>query len=261
MDKNLSQISQPGSSDILDGVKRQTKFTLNCHQIGTIQTFDPATQLASIQIAMKQVKDVLEDGTKTFQEYPVLLECPVVVLFGGVDFLSMPIQPGDSCIVLFNDREIDQWLYHGDGQYPVTVRLHDISDAFALVGIRSLTNSIASYLSNGIRLSHGNGSSQIDLKTALIESVAALFLHHGSMEITENLKVDEDAEVVGDALVRGGLTVLGDTKGNGGTFSIDDNVQVTSGHQLTAPVLNAQNGANGTFNIVTVVNGIVVSGS
>lgn len=265
--KNLTQIGKPDSSAILEGLKRQTQLSINCVQIGVIQAFDAATQLATIKISMKQVKDVLEDGTRTLQEYPLLLECPVVVLFGGNDFLSMPIAVGDNCVVLFNDREIDQWLYHGDGQSPVTARLHDISDAFALVGIRSLTRSIASYLANGIRLSHNNGNSKMDLKDGLIDTVATLFLQHGNMEVTGDLTVDgnglvkEDLEVQGDALVDGGLTVLGVTHGNAGTLTIDANATLTSGHTLTAPVVNSGNGATGSFNFVTVVNGIVTGGS
>lgn len=271
--KNLGTIGKPDLASTLENMKEQLGLTLNCVQIGEIQSFDATTQLATIKVAMKQVKDLLEDGTRILQEYPLLLECPVFFLFGGNDFISLPITAGDPCIILFNDREIDQWLNHGAGQYPVSIRKHDISDALALVGIRPLTNSVVGYITNGIRLSHGNGNSKIDIKTNLIESVATLLLHHGNAEITGNLKVDgtaevvgntkldADLEVVGNALVDGGLTVLGQVRGNGGTATVDANVLLTSGHTLTAPQVISGNGATGSFNVVTVVNGIVTGGS
>lgn len=266
-DKNLKSIGKPDFVSTMEGVKAQTAQTMNCVQIGEIQSFDPATQLANIKVAMKQVKDVMEDGSRILQEYPLLMECPVFFLFGGPDFMSMPIQPGDSCIILFNDREIDQWLNHGADQYPISIRFHDISDAIALVGIRPLTNSVAGFITNGIRLSHGNGNSLVDIKTNLIETLATLLLHHGNMEVTGtgyvhgNMHMGANSQTDGNAVVNGSLTVLGNTYGNGGTMTVDANLTLTSGKTLTAPVVNSGNGATGSFNYVTVVNGIVTGGS
>ena len=163
-------------ADVLDAQKRQTKLDINCVKVGIIQSFNPSNQRAEIQIAYKQVKDILDDGTKVYQEYPLLLDCPVITLFGGVDILSLPVQIGDNCVVFFNDNEIDQWATNGTGN-PQTFRMHDLSDAIAIVGVRPLSNVITNYLANGIRLSHGVGNSQMDLKDDLIETIAELFLH------------------------------------------------------------------------------------
>lgn len=218
---------------------------MNCIQIGVIQAFDAEHQTATVKIALKQVSTIEPDGTRIIKEYPQILQCPVVTLFGGVDFLSLPITVGDNCLVLFNDREIDNWLHAGNGQTPTSPRLHDIADAIAIVGIRPLTNSIVGFLTNGIRLSHGNGNVLVDLKTDLLETVAALFLHHGDVEIT------------GDTLIHGNLTIQGTTYGNGSDdWLIDADIVQQAGRSI-----HAGNGANGTFTIVTVVDGIVISGS
>lgn len=185
-------------ADVLDANKRQTKLDMNCTKVGIIRAFNPATQRAEIEIAYKQVKDILEDGTRVYQDYPVLMDCPVIVLFGGVDFLSLPIQVGDNCLVFFNDNEIDQWATNGTGS-PQTFRMHDLSDAFAIVGVRPLTNAIGNYLANGIRLSHGGGNSQIDFVDNLIESIAELFLHHGDMRIDGNVTINGNLTVNGDS--------------------------------------------------------------
>ncbi len=244
------QIQPPTLSDVLAGSKRDTFLDLNCINIGIIQSFDTAKQTASVQIALKTVTEIKPDGTKILKERPVLLECPVMVLFGGTAFISLPIQVGDECIVLFNDREIDNWFVNGGIQTPTTGRAHDVSDGLCIVGVRSLQNSIASYLANGIRLSYGGGSARVDLQEAAINSLAALFTHTGDM------LVHGDVEVDGNVLVDGNFTILGVAKGNGGTISIDDDVVQTPGKTLSAG-----NGATGTFNIVTVVDGIVTGGS
>jgi len=207
MDKNIRRPLNANLSDVLDASRRQTKAEMNCTKIGIIRAFNPDTQRANVEIAYKQVKDIMEDGTRVLQEYPLLMECPVIVLFGGIDILTLPIAVGDSCLVFFNDTEIDQWAVNGDGQHPQTYRTHDISDAFALVGIRPLTNSIGNYLANGIRLSHGGGDSQIYLTDGLINSIAELFFHHGDMRISGNTQMD------GNLLVKGNYTIEGTTHG------------------------------------------------
>lgn len=244
-DANLKNPNAPDLPAILEEHKRDVQKSINCVQVGIIQAFDATKQKATVRLALKQITSIDGKGNKTFTEYPLLIDCPVMVLFGGVDFMSMPIASGDNCIVLFNDREFDNWFTNGGVQAPTTARTHDISDGIALVGIRPLTNSIATYLTNGIRLSHGGGSSRVDLTDALVTSVAALFYHHGDMRISEDLQVD------------GNLTVLGDTFGNGSSnMNLKANLIQQAGKSI-----HAGNGANGTFNIVTVVDGIVISGS
>lgn len=245
MAENITNPNAPDLTALFEQHKRDVQKSINCVQIGIIQSFDHEKQKATIQIALKQITSVDSIGNKTYTEYPLLIDCPVMVLFGGVDFMSMPIVEGDNCIVLFNDREIDNWFTNGGVQAPTSSRVHDISDGIAIVGIRPLTNSIATYLANGIRLSHGGGSSRMDFTDALITSVAALFYHHGDMRISEDLQVD------------GNVTILGDTYGNGSNnLNLKANLIQESGKSI-----HAGNGASGTFNVVTVVDGIVVGGS
>lgn len=241
---NFTQQNKPNIKDLLDAHKRETQLSMNCVQIGIIQEFDATKQLATVEIAFKNVTTIALDGTETYSVYPLIVEVPVMVLFGGVDFMSMPIEVGDNCIVLFNDRSHEGWLYTGQILPPNQPVVHDLNDAIAIVGLRPLTNSIATYLTNGIRLSHGGGNAKMDLTDNLIATIATLFTHTGSMQITEDLQVGGD------------FTVLGVCKGNSGTLTIDDDIV-----QETGKILTAGNGATGTYTIVNVLNGIVTGGS
>jgi len=238
------QLSPPDITSLLMKHKTNIKTTLNAVNIGIIQSFDAAKQTATIKVAIKVVRDVKPDGTKTLTEHPLLLKVPVMMLFGGNSFLSMPIVAGDTCILLFNDRDIDNWLVNGGSQIPNSRRTHDISDAIAIVGLRDFQHSITDYLTGGIRLQFA-GNSKIDLTNNAINSLAALFTHTGNVK------------VVGDVRIEGGLTVTGTVTGiSGGGFDV--NTDIT---QATGKVLKAGNGATGTFNIVTVADGIVTGGS
>lgn len=250
-------IVDPDLNIALNTLKRDIFVNMNCVQVGIIQEFFPESQSASVQIVFKAVTDVLPDGTEILQERPLCVDVPVVILYGGGSYLTFPIAPGDNCLLLFNDRELDQWFENGGVQVPVTDRAHSISDAIALVGLRSLQNSIANYLINGIRLAFSD-TSKMDLKEDLIESVATLFKHNGNMEITGDLLVH------GNTHVEGGLQVDGIVTGTGGSGAIDINANVTlhSGKTLSGGILQSSNGVTGTFtNSVTVVNGIVTAGT
>lgn len=245
MTERRGKPAPPDMTTLLDRTKRDLSTTLNCMKIGTIESFDVSTQLASVSISYKQVLSIDEDGVKTTRDYPLLLDVPVITLFGGVDFLSMPIKKGDNCIVVFSDRQIDNWLVAGDGQTPAVGRVHDMSDGVAIVGIRPLTNSIQNFLENGIRLSHGGGSSQVDLKDDLIHTISDLFLHEGNMRVDGNVTIE------------GNLTINGETFGNGSNeWIINSDIVQQNGRSI-----HAGDGANGTFTTVTVVDGIVISGS
>jgi hypothetical protein len=144
-------------------LKEDIFATLNCHTIGTIQAFDAVKQTASVAISFKRVVGDVES------DYPLLLDCPVFVLFGGKGSLRFPIKKDDSCVVLFCDRNIDSWFSSGNAIKPNTNRKHDMSDGVALVGINSLKTSILNYSEDNTELLHGDKAklSLQDAKTNL----------------------------------------------------------------------------------------------
>jgi hypothetical protein len=261
--KQLNQLSEPSLTDLLDAATSRASRQLNCIQIGIIQTFYPETQTADIKFALKRVVSIDPDGTKTIQELPKLVNCPVMVLFGGGSYLTMPIASGDECILLFNDRDFGEWLVNGGVQVPTTFRIHDLSDGMAIVGLRNLQNSIGDYIAAGVRLSY-SANSRITLTDDLIESIAGLFKHNGDLEVTNDATIDRDLLVKRNTHIEGGLQVDGIVTGSGGGGTIDINANITmhSGKTFSGGIVSSSNGATGTFtNSVTVLNGIVTGGT
>ena len=107
-----------------DALKRDFFSSLHCALPGNIVSFDAEKQTAEIQPAVKL-------GSLT---YPLLSGVPV--------FMPVPfeIHPGDACLVVFADIDIDAWFDTGEASVPRSARRHSLSDGFAFVGFRAPGN-------------------------------------------------------------------------------------------------------------------------
>lgn len=158
----LKQIPAPDLTAVLEETKADLRYNFNSSNIGIIESFDASDQTASIRIAIKQVQNVAPDGTRFFVEYPLLKKCPVMFPSGGGFTLTFPVNAGDECIVLFNDRELDNWFLNGGVQAPVSARSHDISDAIAIVGIRSNPRKLSGVSTTATQLRADDGTSFVE---------------------------------------------------------------------------------------------------
>lgn len=133
--KTIGPTCEPSLNYLLGDVQRQTALSINCVQIGTIEEYHAENNTAKVSINFKVKMKNGEDVS-----YPVLDDCPVFVISGGDASLSMPITAGDTCLVLFNDKNIDDWYLTGKVAAPADNRIHSIADGIVLVGIRSLAD-------------------------------------------------------------------------------------------------------------------------
>lgn len=170
----------PNLGQLLELVQRSMALDLSCHHVGTIQEFDPETQLASVTINYKQPQQQVSDSgviSVIAIDYPLLVSCPVVFLGGGQAALTFPVQAGDECLILFNDRDFQVWLSGDSNNMPSTGRLHSLSDAICLVGVRSSPNVIPSFDTDGVVLRFGEN---VKIKV----SADAVTLTNGSSTLT-----------------------------------------------------------------------------
>lgn len=134
---------------LLEAFKTDAAISLNCHHVGTIQSFDPNTQTATASINYLKTAfqyDAATNANVPVQiNYPLLAMCPVICLGGGKASLTFPIQAGDECLILFNDRSLDNWFQSGTLQPLNSPRLHSISDGIILVGLRNSQKVLSNY--------------------------------------------------------------------------------------------------------------------
>lgn len=144
--------------DLLDLHKKDVQLSINCMAIATIQSFDATKQTVTATINYKKTfMQPNAQGTydPVLVDYPVLIDCPVIISQGGGGVLTFPIIAGDTCLILFNDRDIDNWYATGQVGPIATQRLHSFADGFALVGVRALPNAISGYDTQRIHLTFG----------------------------------------------------------------------------------------------------------
>ena len=117
------------SREEIEALKLDLFSSLHCALPGTVEAWDPETQVADIRPAAPGTRP----GSRRQKPLPVLKDVPVFLPRGLES--QCTVSPGDACLVIFSDYPLDAWLT-GDETAPTPDRRHDLSDAVALVGFR-----------------------------------------------------------------------------------------------------------------------------
>lgn len=128
---------------------------------GIIQSVDSMRQTCTVQLAIRERLNF--DGNLEWAEVPVLPDVPFFVYSGGGYCLTLPIQPGDDCLVVFGDNCMDAWWQSGGVQNQIERRRHDLSDGFAIVGFRSQPQVVSGYSAKAAQLRNAAGSACIEI--------------------------------------------------------------------------------------------------
>lgn len=120
-----------------------------------VQAFDPDLNTVDVQPAIK------EDFGQGPVALPRLNAVPVAFPQGGGGILSFPIAVGDTVLLVFSERSIDQWWVKNELVDPLDKRTHSLSDAFAIAGVSARAGSSARVSAEHVRLEHGNASIEL----------------------------------------------------------------------------------------------------
>lgn len=153
------------ASTIKHGIDNRLK-DLHTSMPGIIESFDPVTQLASIQPAIKRIFKT-NDGDVEFLtpvDLPILINVPIIFPRGGGFSLTFPVKKGNECLINFCERSIDNWHLTGKSKIPLAKRFHSLSDAVAIVGLSSLPNKIVDYNNTDVELKKDDGSAIFTIK-------------------------------------------------------------------------------------------------
>lgn len=153
--------------------------------IGKIESFDSSRNRASITPSGKfKVEDGRELNYPTIYNVPVYFPCSA----GGGSGITFPIKSGDSCIIVFTDSQLDDFLGGRDSEDP---RIHSLNDAIAIPGLYS----------EAVQTVSGNPN---DL--CLVNDGSKVVLNGSKMSIT--LKDGTNAVFGGGDLVVNGISLV-----------------------------------------------------
>ena len=134
----------PTLSEVINAAVAAGGARLRVSMPGRIESFDAAKQLAVVKPLLKNTFDA-EDGTPTVETIPVIHDVPVQFPGGGGFASTWPVSAGDPCLLVFSDRSLDRWISNGGDVDPQTVGRHELSDAVAILGVRSSPGALADF--------------------------------------------------------------------------------------------------------------------
>lgn len=130
---------------------------------GIIQSFDPATQTATVQPAIRRFF-----VAKGWVNLPPCMTVPVEFPRGGNFIVTFPVRKGDECELAFNERCIDAWWDRGGVQEPAEDRMHDLSDAVARLGVSSRGRVPANIATDALEIRTLNGDTVVRVEDDVV---------------------------------------------------------------------------------------------
>jgi phage baseplate assembly protein gpV len=129
---------------------------------GIVTSYDADTITAQVQPSIH----ALYTGPNQMQEWkamPIIPDVPVVFPRGGQYALTFPVQQGDECLLVFSSRCIDNWWQQGGVQTQRELRMHDLSDGFAIPGPWSQATKISNLSTTTAQLRTNDGTIYVEV--------------------------------------------------------------------------------------------------
>lgn len=128
-----------GLRELLGKIARNIELGLRVAAPATVVSYNAATQRADLTMGFIPV--VL--GPTEVPMQPISLpQVPVAWPRTAAGYLTFPIVPGDTGLVVFNDRNLGEWLRLGAPTDPKLSRTHDLADGVFLPGLHPDTAPI-----------------------------------------------------------------------------------------------------------------------
>jgi len=225
---------------------------------GRVVTFYADNQTADVQICAEDVYDTVEK--KQIMVKPQVLKgIPVHMPKGGIFRITFPVEPGDTCLLVFSQTGYDHWLYSDKdvaGQIEKEpaqhlYRHHNRNDAFCIVGFETLPRVLTDYNPEDLEVRNTtntqvvrlkkNGDIELETSTGISLTSESITLN-GTTTINGPTTINDTLDVTSLTSLSGGLDVTGGTKTDsleidGQDFDSHKHSGVSSGGSVTGGVV------------------------
>lgn len=184
---------------------------------GIVQDVDLVNMVVSVQPTI-QGRIQNPDGTVQWVNLPVLIHVPIVFPSAGGFTITFPIAVNDEVLVVFSSRCIDSWWQSSGVQKPAEMRMHDLSDGFAIPGPRSVPRAVPGISSTALQIRNDAGTSYLEITPS------------GKI----NIVAPTGLEVTGNMVVSGSVTA-GSVVGGGKNLATHVHSGVTTGGGTSGP--------------------------
>lgn len=222
------QANEVKFQDFFDSMFRQSMKKVYTAIPAHVIAFDPARQVAQIQIGILRV-DVNGQSCAP----PPIIECPVLFLGDGFT-VEFQIDAGCEGLAIFSQRCIDGWFQTGGVAANPLARFHDMSDCLFIPGFRPMPKVISGFANNGIRIRNKDGK-----QFAWLKNDGSISVENGAGHI--RMSADGTVTINGVTFDTSGnvstsATVTASTDVEGGGISLKSHVHggVESGGATTS---------------------------
>lgn len=143
------------------------------------------------------IKELYEDGKELSNT--IIHNVPLIFPRTINASITLPVSEGDTCLLVFNDRNIKNWALNASDEKPANRRMHMISDCVAIVGLYQEKNN--SFARNDTDLHIEYDNSAVTLKPdGIIDIETANEVNINTDNITINcttavINADEDVSI------------------------------------------------------------------
>ena len=137
-----------------------------------IQSFDPLTQTCTAQPCL-QMLVTNPDNSKQWITIKIVVDILVIFPAGGGFTLTFPVKQGDECLLIFSSRCIDNWWVTGKISQQAELRMHDISDGFAILGARSIPRMLPNVSTTSVQLRSDDSLAYVEIAAGNVVNVVA----------------------------------------------------------------------------------------
>ena len=254
-------------NDILLGTLNKFRREIHVALPAVIDKYDFKTQKANVKINISQVYD----GQAI--NFPIIPNVPVIFPNSGGASFTMPVKVGDTCLLIFCDLDIKNWLIGGNSIKPQTSRSHSLTDAVAIIGLGTFTRQngvennedvLINYAESKIRLKPNgvidiHNAKEVNIKTnnVVINCKRANIKATDSIALeckTANIKATDAVAVeCKNANVKASGAINTETPSftQKGNMKIDGNVEITGTSLLTGKLTSKSGIANSGGNLVS----------
>jgi len=123
---------------------------LNTAMPGIIENFDAEQKTCDVLPALKK-----EYRNGDIASLPLIQNVPVIFPQTSEAIISLPLKRGDTVLLIFSQRALDEWKKKGETVCPRDKRKHALTDAIAVPGIFPIGKGIAGN-SDALKAQNGN---------------------------------------------------------------------------------------------------------
>lgn len=175
-------------------------FDIHTSVPAIITNVNYSEQTLDAQISVNPIATI--GGSEKILKYPELRSIPFYTIQNSDFFITIPPKIGDTCLLIFCERNCDQFWNTGEVSAPIYAkrRKHNINDSVALVGWNPTKKKIPNYQNNEIEIRNKQRTLLVGMNDKRIQIVAgksSAYLDNDLIKITnQNSDIEINAQQI-----------------------------------------------------------------